>query len=216
LVYDWRSGEQLYDLTPNDLPPVAQFGISVAADENFVFVGANNDPVSQQGKAYVFDLSTGERLRRIDAPTGEWPNFGNSIAVRNGVVFVGAFRQTVYLPLDASGETVRDSNHGAVYAFSVESGKEIARFTVPRMSAGGREYYGFSIDFDGNQLIAGTTGWPKHAYLTDFRVAEPRTVTVLSITTVMGLALRECRRRKSLIAVIFHSGTASERIRSSR
>ena len=194
IVFDWKSGEQLYDLTPGGIPAGAGFGISVAADGHIVAVGAVKDPVPRSGRAYLFDLSTGESLFRIDGPTGILlTDFGSFVAVRGDMIFVAAPSQSVDFPLDASVGTSRDSNHGTVYAFSVETGKEAARFTVPLMSAGGNERYGFSIDYDGHQLIAGTLGWPKNAYITDFPIPEPSTANLLSFAALALLV--PCQKR---------------------
>ena len=195
-VYDWTTGQLIHDLTPNDMPVGANFGISVAADGNIVVVGAANEPTGNVGSAYIFDLTSGEELHRLEGSrTGLLSSFGQSVAIDGDVAMVAAPRQSGVF-FKTSPEFFRyDWDRGAVYAFSVTTGEELARFTSPYVT-GGEANFGFDIDYDGRQLIAGTAGWPKFAYVTDFVVPEPSLLAMLVGVVVvdLGRSRRKIRR----------------------
>ncbi len=189
-VFDSKTGHFLYNLAPDSMQDGAQFGISVAADNNVVVVGANRD---NGGSAYLFDLTTGQLLHRLEENSRIYqpsPSFGYSVAIHGDTAIVGAQRQTDYFPIDPAGQMQHVWERGAAFAFSVQSGQEFARFTTSGPHTGGLANYSFSLDYDGSQLIAGTIGWPKKAYITDFAIPEPTTLMILTTCVLIGFLQR--------------------------
>ncbi len=194
-VFNWKDGQQLYDLTPSNMPVGSEFGISVALDGNIAVVGARKEP-NYGGSAYVFDLKTGSLLHRLEEADRTYQpywSFGYAVTIHGETAIVGAFRQTGFFPSGSTGQTEHDFEHGAAYAFSVQTGEEIARFTTSGPITDGFANYGFSLDYDGSQLIAGTVGWPKKAYITDFAIPEPDVFVMLSIAVIIYLSQRSRR-----------------------
>ena len=73
------------------------FGNSVAIDGNYAIVGASRENDAGgllSGKAYVFDVTTGELLSTLDNPnaygTSEFDFFGTSVAISGDYAIVGA------------------------------------------------------------------------------------------------------------------------------
>jgi FG-GAP repeat len=108
-LFDASTGMQIAKLEPSDGVATDQFGWSIAMDRGVVAVGTiwNDDNGSQSGSAYLFDASTGAQLVKLLPSDGAADdNFGNSIAINNGVVAVGASLE------DGNGE-----NSGSAYVF---------------------------------------------------------------------------------------------------
>jgi WD40 repeat protein len=193
-VFDWKSGRFLYNLTPAGMPAGANFGISMAAEGNIVVVGADRENTG--GRAYLFDLTTGSPLYQLNA-TGlfdaYWRSFGIAVAMHNGVAIVGAHAQTVVFPDSPASQFSVIIDYGTAYAFSVQNGQEIARFTAAPHVTGGNTFYSFSLDYDGSQLIAGTMGWPEKAYITDFAIPEPTAIFMLTTCAMIALSRRPPR-----------------------
>jgi hypothetical protein len=210
-VFDWKNERQLYDLTPSGMPNGSAFGVSVAADGNIVVVGAGGEP--NGGSAYVFDLATGNALYRLEE-TGRIyqpsPSFGYAVTIHGDIAIVGAYRQTDYFPIGPAGQMELVIDYGAAYAFSVQNGEEIARFTTSGPRTGGWANYAFSLDYDGSQLIAGTLGWPKKAYITDFAIPEPTALVFLTTCVMIGLSQRKVMRESLVSRSANHSRWNSE------
>ena len=94
-LFDASTGQQLHKLLASDGAASDRFGESIAIDNGVVVVGAvgDDDNGDYSGSAYFFDASTGQQLRKLFPSDGAAEDhFGNSIAIDNGVVAVGAVR----------------------------------------------------------------------------------------------------------------------------
>lgn len=92
-LYDASTGSQIAELIPTDGAVGDQFGWSCAIFNGIVAVGAvsNDDNGTNSGSAYLFIASTGVQLAKIlpsDGASGD--NFGNSTAIANGIMAIGA------------------------------------------------------------------------------------------------------------------------------
>ena len=69
-LFDATTGSPLRTLAPTDNPKWAEFGYSVAIDGSYALIGAPQDPQagSESGSAYIFDINTGQQLRKLTAP----------------------------------------------------------------------------------------------------------------------------------------------------
>jgi FG-GAP repeat len=122
-----------------------QFGVSVAIDGGLIAVGArfDDDNGTNAGSAYLFNASTGTQIFKFlpnDAEEGDY--FGSSIAMRDGIVVVGA-------PLD--NEFANDS--GSVYLFSAVTGAQIAKLLPD--DPGLRDKFGTSVAIDNGIVVVG-------------------------------------------------------------
>lgn len=111
-VFDFVTLEERFKLTASDAADNDEFGFSSCLSGDLAVVGAHLDAGnggSQRGKAYAFDLVTGEELATFTAADAENADrFGISVCLEGDKAFVGAFRE------DGMG-----SSRGAAYGFVV-------------------------------------------------------------------------------------------------
>ncbi len=113
-VFDASTGEQLHFIFPADGHDRDHFGASIAIDNGILAIGANEDDDNAwaAGSAYLFDAVSGSQIEKLLASDGaEFDDFGNSIAIDNNMVVVGAIGD------DDNGE-----NSGSVYVFDNDTG----------------------------------------------------------------------------------------------
>jgi hypothetical protein len=148
---NWTQTEYLL---PADLPLQAEFGAAVAADGDWVMVGAPGDNTlfpgsSGSGSAYVYRRQPGgswlqtQKLYASDATLGA--DFGNSIAIDGDLAVVGA-------PLAQS----LGGNTGAAYVFERQPNglwTEIAK--VVEIVGTGSDKLGFDVAISGERVLLG-------------------------------------------------------------
>jgi len=94
-------------------------GISISVSDGLVAVGApgDDDRGIESGSAYVFNAQSGEQVVKLLAEDGDANDiFGNSIAIHQGVVVVGA-----------AGNGDLGSNAGAAYLFNANTGTQLTK-----------------------------------------------------------------------------------------
>jgi FG-GAP repeat protein/immunoglobulin I-set domain protein len=94
-LFDTTTGDQLAKLTADDAQAGDRFGKSVSISGTTAVIGAHgdNDGGSDSGSAYLFDTVTGQQIKKLgasDAATNDL--FGRSVAISNGNIIVGAYR----------------------------------------------------------------------------------------------------------------------------
>ncbi|MEN1678189.1 MAG: hypothetical protein AAGJ46_01240 [Planctomycetota bacterium] len=129
LVTATETINEQFKIVPQDLERLDAFGAAVALDGN---LAAIIDPLSDtvgpfEGTAYLYDATTGERLRRFvpDAP-GILSQF--NVAMDAGRVLVGG------------GERIGDEFNRYVWVFDVATGDQIRRLSadaIPPIAFGG-------------------------------------------------------------------------------
>jgi hypothetical protein len=144
-LYDASTGIQLRKLVAADGAAGDQFGWSVSVSGTRAIVGAplNDAGAANTGSAYVFDVGSGNQLRKLvaaDAAAGN--QFGWSVALSGNTAVVGA-----YLDNHAGNES------GSAYVFDVASGNQIAKLTASDAAAGDR--FGWSVAVSGNAVVVG-------------------------------------------------------------
>ncbi len=145
-VFDWTTGTQLHALTASDGAAGDKLGWTVAIDGGKILAGADfdGDLGVESGSAYIFDAATGAELHKLlpsDGATGD--HFGWKLDMENGLAVVGSQYHDLVGAQDA----------GAVYAFDVATGNQLAKYTAPDASAA--DEFGFSVDLDGTRLVVG-------------------------------------------------------------
>ncbi len=140
------TGAQIAKLLPNDGDAGDRFGFSIAIQGNVVVVGAPGDVHNgiASGSAYRFDATTGAQVGKLvpnDPESGD--EFGNSIAIDDAVIAVGAWRA------DDLGE-----GSGAAYLFDATSGAQLEKL-LP--DAGNNfQTFGVSIAIDDGIVAVGS------------------------------------------------------------
>jgi len=126
------------------------FGWSVDISGNYAIVGAvweDDENGSSAGKAYIFNVTTGELVRTLNNPNPEGTsandNFGDAVAISGN-----------YAVVSSSAEF---GNSGYVYIFDVVTGASV--YTIPNpniYSTGSGDRFGWSVGISGNNVIVGT------------------------------------------------------------
>ncbi len=147
-LFNASTGAQIAKLLPDDGAADDGFGVSVAIAGGLVAVGASGDDANGliSGSAYLFNASTGAQTAKLlpdDGAAGEL--FGSSIAIADGIVAVGAFRD------DDNGP-----NSGSAYLFDASTGVQIAKLLPDDGAAG--ELFGTSIAIAGGLVAVGASG----------------------------------------------------------
>lgn len=144
-ISDPASPVQKRKLVADDGDERDYFGCSVALRGNLAVIGAKWDEPNGEasGSAYLFDIFTGQQIRKLLPDDGEADDgFGSSVAMNDDVVVVGA-------RYDDPGGTWS----GSAYVFDVHTGEQIAKI-VPRDPMVGAAF-GESMALQGNILIIG-------------------------------------------------------------
>ena len=144
-VFDAATGDYLRDLVATDATALAQLGTSAAIEQGFVVVGAPRTSIDgvERGAVYLFDLSTGDEVRKITAPSGaNFDNFGIDVAVVDEIVVVGA-----------SGASGAGGNSGLVYLFEASTGALLDTVDAPDASVA--DNFGYAVAVDGDLIAIG-------------------------------------------------------------
>ncbi len=176
-VFDADSGELLWDLTPNEGRGFGGFATSVAIEGDYAIAGAPDADIvgNASGGAWVFDLTTGEQVHRLDAESlGAADSYGSGVTIHNGIALVGA----------------DFSRPSTVTAFDVETGEELFEL---RESFG--QGYGENIVMNDEYIIVSAerfnANWGK-VFVYRYSIPEPGTAMI----ALAGLAIATKRRRK--------------------
>jgi len=155
-IFDVTTGNLLHTLdNPNAYGTSSgdNFGISVAISGNKCIVGANYEDDAgggNSGKAYIFDVTTGNLLQTLDNPnaygTSQDDRFGYSVSISGDRCIVSALRED-----DAGGTT-----SGKAYIFNVTTGALLQTLDNPNAyGTSASDYFGWSVSISGNKCIVG-------------------------------------------------------------
>lgn len=159
-VFDIQTGAQLHKLVAQDAAPVDFFG-TVAATPGLALVGApsKDDVGVDSGSAYLFDLSTGQQIRKLLAPDGvAGDRFGVSLAVDQRFTVIGANQ------VDRAG-----GHHGAAYVFDTATGAFLRRLEPTDIAS--LDGFGQAISLEGDRVLVGTR-LSNTAYLFDITTGQ--------------------------------------------
>jgi len=145
-IYDVSAGVELATIRARDARAYDTLGSSVAIDGSFVAIGAMNadSDVAKSGTAYLYDWTSGQLLFKFEpeqpVPSGQ---FGNAIAIDDGVVAVGAH----YYGLPSSVP-------GHVYLYDASTGSQTALLTPS--DGANEDQFGWSVDIDDGVVAVGS------------------------------------------------------------
>lgn len=147
-LFDVTTGEELFKLTASDGAASDAFGYSIAIDDGILAIGAykDDDRGRDAGAVYLFDVSTGNELYKLTLVDGLHTDyFGSSVAIDNGVLAVGAYRE------DDLGR-----NSGAVHLFDVSTGALLSKLTANDGEI--LDFFGYSVAMQDGILAVGANG----------------------------------------------------------
>ena len=137
------NGNQIAKIQASDVEADDRFGRSVAASDTRIVIGAPEEDTtaSNAGSAYIFDID-GNQLAKIQASDPEASdNFGNSVAVSNNRIVVGAYQES------AAGTWA-----GSAYIFDID-GNQIAK--IQASDAQFNDRFGHSVAVSNNRIVVG-------------------------------------------------------------
>jgi hypothetical protein len=143
-IFDLASGNEIHRLDPDDPEASALFGCSVDISGNYALVGsekATGTSNSGSGAAYLFDVTTGDQIRKLAAADpSEDAMFGAAVAISGTLAVVGA-------PFDDEG----GSDSGAAYVFDVVSGNRTRKLIGPVAESN----FGRSLSMSDTHVLVG-------------------------------------------------------------
>jgi hypothetical protein len=147
-------GQELHKLVAADGRPRDFFGVSVAISGNLGAVGSPESDFprsggatdSTAGAAYLFDLSTGQQVRKLSAmDRAQGDRFGSSVAFHGSTVVVGT-------PFDDDGGAAT----GSAYVFDALTGAQIIKLTA--LDGAPFDQLGDSVAIYGGIALVGAPG----------------------------------------------------------
>lgn len=144
-VFDVRTGEQIFKIIADDGDHLDRFGASVAATDNLAIIGApyDDDHAADSGSVYIFDLTTGQLLRKLTATNGGISDqLGISVASDGSIVVAGAHF-----------DDERGSSAGAAYVFNAMTGEQVFKLLAQDAEPG--DHFGTSVALSGNTAVIG-------------------------------------------------------------
>lgn len=139
-------------LHPNDPRAFHEFGRAVAVSTTTAIVGAVGDNTNGliAGAAYLFDLATGQQIRKLlpsDGAPQDW--FGISVAIHDNIAVVGAY-----------GDDDNGGSSGSAYVFDVSTGQQLFKLLASDGAAG--DSFGTSVATNGFTVVVGAYATDHH------------------------------------------------------
>ncbi len=119
---------------------------SVSISGNYAVLGHSGDSTKGEdaGAVYIFDVTTGQQLRKLTATEGQpGDEFGRVVEAYGD-----------YLAISAPGDDDRGANAGAAYLFKLETGEEVFKLFPSDLAPGDGSRMSLSIH--GDKLVYGT------------------------------------------------------------
>lgn len=146
-LYDRETGAHLKSYVPSDWEAGDNLGVAVAVDGEVAAIATQSSDLGMNsGSVYVYDLTTGQLRFELHAPDGKAADlFGRGLALGPG-----------YLAVSAPGDDHGESNAGAIFVYSLESGDLLQelRTAAPRANA----RLGNFLAVDGHFVVA-SSNW---------------------------------------------------------
>ena len=150
--------EESAKLIPSDVAVSGKFGWSLAAQGEWLVVGANSDDDlgSASGSVYIFRLTDGsyiqhQKLLASDGAAGD--KFGCAVSLSGAILVVGAERD------DDAGPS---SGSAYVFDLSGDTWSEVAKLTASDGAAG--DQFGQAVAASAGIIVVGSTGADEADY----------------------------------------------------
>lgn len=147
--FDQKTGKHLRTIT-NPKPVTGAFGHAIRMRGKQLIVGdpqASTATTYYTGAAYVFDVTTGERMRTLhplDPKEGKSGWFGHAVDFSESMIVIGA-----------PHEQVEAVTEGVVYGFNAKNADFVRTYRSPTPA---ESFFGWSLAIDGNLLLIGAFG----------------------------------------------------------
>lgn len=159
-AFDAQTFQQISKFIPNDVAPYDNFGLNVAIDGDSAIA-------SGRGGVYVFDVTSGNQLAKLELPGGPL-TFPSLVDIQG---------TAAYLSNPASQQA-------AVFDWTTGS----TLYQLVRGNAAGSTDYGYAMATAGNNIIVGAVGRTFQ-----FQIPEPSGLALLWIGMLLNLRRRVSR-----------------------
>ena len=143
-IYD-LDGNEVGIITASDGATSDNFGYSVAVGSGKIVVGSpfDDDNGTQSGSAYIYDLDGNNEVKitASDGAGNDW--FGNSVAIGNGKLVVGA-------PRNNNSNT--NTDQGAAYIYDLDGTNEVK---ITASDGAPNDYFGYSVAIGSGKIVVG-------------------------------------------------------------
>lgn len=144
-LFDVASGLQLHKLVSDDREVGDDFGVRVAINGDFAIVASlgDDDNGMNSGAAYVFDVVSGNQLRKLVPDDGASEDgFGTGIEIDSGVAVISSYQD------DDNGD-----GSGSTYLFDVQTGQQLRKLLPDDGAAG--DWFGNGVAIDNGLVLVG-------------------------------------------------------------
>ena len=155
-IFNVTTGALVYTLDNPNTFYTAQddfFGRAVAISGNYAIISATGEDTvvfNNTGKVYIFDVTTGTRVRTITNPGSTTNSFGLEVDISGNRAIVSGDRQT-----DADGGTLS----GQAYIFNITSGDLLQTLDNPNpFSTSAGDQFGAAVAISSNYAVVGAPG----------------------------------------------------------
>ncbi len=152
-VFEVATGRQVVKLLPTDGLAHDGAGTCIDIQDGIVALGApfSDSNGVDSGCVYLFDAHSGTQLFKLLPDDGEADaSFGSAVAIENGVLAVGAFK-----------DDARGVDSGSVYLFDLASGAQIAKYVPEGEST--RMVFGEHLAVERGVLAVAAPGYSSGA-----------------------------------------------------
>jgi len=177
-VYDVNTRTKLRTLTADDTSGFADFGRGISVDGEFALIGA--PMLGGQGAAYLFNIETGEQIRKFSSPSPPGGNFGFRVNLKGNLALIG----DPFHSVEGRGTAV-----GSAYLYDVTTG-DLLRTFLPD-DVGPQDNFGWEVDFENQVFVFGAPGSDGRVYYTV--IPEPSSVSLFLACATLSTVLFRCR-----------------------
>ncbi len=141
--YDGESYQFLQKIVPDDAAAGDEFGWDMEWNETYLAVGTRG--AAERGKIYIYTVVDGlwELHKELFPPeAANCQLFGSTVEISDDFL--------------ASGDIFGSGQYGNVVMFTIDDGEFNYHSLLNASDAGINDYFGYSIDIDGDQMIIGS------------------------------------------------------------
>ncbi|MDF1810100.1 MAG: FG-GAP repeat protein [Phycisphaerales bacterium] len=156
-LFDRLSGEEIWVLTDEERQGqngAYGVGSDISMSDGVIGVGAlwDNDQGNDSGSGFVFDVDSGLSIQKVfPVDETEGCQFGETVAVSDGLIAIGATR-----------DSVRGEWSGSVHVYDAMSGLLIQKISPEDGES--RDFFGCSVALEDGLLVVGAFGDDDSAY----------------------------------------------------
>ncbi len=147
-VVDLETGEIVSVLENPDVTVRRGFGLATALSGGRALISAERSRVkdSVPGIVHQYDLATGALQRTFSDPEGDWPYFGDAVALEGDIVVIGA-------PGPFHEADLTEAGRGRVFVFDAATGELRLTLALPKLHEDVSLSFGSQVAIDDGRIF---------------------------------------------------------------